>query len=90
MSDAVDRGITVTEIAAMDQPIDVCPETTAAFVVLGVFAWNCASCCAAVIYNNDFEGEISAEWSKASVTVSPAEQRAFLGEFGEEEVSLSR
>ena len=32
MSDAVDRGITVTEIAPMDQPIDVCPETTAAFV----------------------------------------------------------
>ena len=32
MSDAVDHGITVTEIAAMDQPIDVCPETTAAFV----------------------------------------------------------
>ena len=32
MSDAVDRGITVTEIAAMDQPIEVSPETTAAFV----------------------------------------------------------
>ena len=32
MSDAVDQGITVTEIAAMDQPIDVSPETTAAFV----------------------------------------------------------
>ena len=32
MSDAVDRGITVTEIAAMDQPIDVAQETTAAFV----------------------------------------------------------
>jgi len=32
LSDAVDRGITVTEIAAMDQPIDVSPETTAAFV----------------------------------------------------------
>lgn len=32
MSEAVDRGITVTEIAAMDQPIDVSPETTAAFV----------------------------------------------------------
>jgi len=32
LSDAVDRGITVTEIAAMDQPVDVCPETTAAFV----------------------------------------------------------
>ena len=32
MSDAVDSGITVTEIAAMDQPIDVSPETTAAFV----------------------------------------------------------
>ena len=32
MSDAVDRGITVTEIAAMDQPIDVSQETTAAFV----------------------------------------------------------
>ncbi len=32
MSDAVDRGITVTEIAAMDRPIDATPETTAAFV----------------------------------------------------------
>jgi len=32
LSDAVDHGITVTEIAAMDQPIDVCPESTAAFV----------------------------------------------------------
>ena len=32
MSEAVDRGITVTEIASMDQPIKVCPETTAAFV----------------------------------------------------------
>jgi hypothetical protein len=32
LSDAADRGITVTEIAAMDQPIDATPETTAAFV----------------------------------------------------------
>jgi phage tail sheath protein FI len=32
LSDAVDRGITVTEIAPMDQPIAVLPETTAAFV----------------------------------------------------------
>ena len=32
MSDAVDHGITVTEIAAMGEPIDVSPETTAAFV----------------------------------------------------------
>lgn len=32
MSDPVDRGITVTEIAAMDKPIDANPETTAAFV----------------------------------------------------------
>lgn len=32
MSDAVDRGITVTEIIAVDQPIDVFPETTAAFI----------------------------------------------------------
>ncbi len=32
MSDAADHGITVTEIAAMDQPIDAYPETTAAFV----------------------------------------------------------
>ena len=32
MSEAVDHGITVTEIAAMDQPIDVSRETTAAFV----------------------------------------------------------
>ena len=32
LSDAVDRGITVTELAAMDHAIDVSPETTAAFV----------------------------------------------------------
>ena len=32
MSDAADRGITVTEIAALDRIIDVSPETTAAFV----------------------------------------------------------
>ncbi len=32
MSDAADRGITVTEMTAMDQPIDVLRETTAAFV----------------------------------------------------------
>ena len=32
MSDSLDGGITVTEIAPMDQPIDVAPETTAAFV----------------------------------------------------------
>ncbi len=32
MSDSLDCGITVTEIAPMDQPIDVAPETTAAFV----------------------------------------------------------
>ena len=32
MSDAVDRGITVTEMAPMDEPIQVSPETTVAFV----------------------------------------------------------
>jgi phage tail sheath protein FI len=32
LSDAVDRGITVTEMTPMDQAIDVLPETTAAFV----------------------------------------------------------
>lgn len=32
LSDSMDRGITVTEIAAMDQPVDVNHETTTAFV----------------------------------------------------------
>jgi len=32
LSDVIDRGITVTEIAAMDQPIEVATETTATFV----------------------------------------------------------
>ena len=32
MSDGLDQGITVTEISPMDQPIDVFPHTTAAFV----------------------------------------------------------
>lgn len=32
MADATDRGITVSEIAPMDRPIDAGPETTAAFI----------------------------------------------------------
>lgn len=32
MSDAIDRGITVTEIAPMDGPVDATSETTAAFI----------------------------------------------------------
>lgn len=32
MSDALDRGITVTEISPMDRPIDVPPDSTAAFI----------------------------------------------------------
>ncbi|HEX2140114.1 MAG TPA: hypothetical protein VHG33_10420, partial [Woeseiaceae bacterium] len=32
MSDVIGRGITVTEIAAMDQPIDTGRETTAVFI----------------------------------------------------------
>lgn len=32
MADAIDRGITVSEIAPMDRPIDAGPETTAAFI----------------------------------------------------------
>ena len=32
MSDAFGRGITVTEIAARGDPVDVTPETTAAFI----------------------------------------------------------
>ncbi|MEE4163811.1 MAG: hypothetical protein V2I25_15015 [Woeseiaceae bacterium] len=32
MSDASGRGITVSELATMDQPVDVAPETTVAFV----------------------------------------------------------
>jgi len=32
LSDGVDQGITVTEIASMDQPIDVLPHTTTAFI----------------------------------------------------------
>jgi hypothetical protein len=32
LSDALDRGITVTEIAARGDPVDVTPETTAAFI----------------------------------------------------------
>lgn len=32
MSDALDQGITVTKIQAMDEPVDIAPHTTAAFV----------------------------------------------------------
>jgi hypothetical protein len=44
----------------------------------------------AVIYSNDFEGFVGSEWSSTSTDITPANSRAFLGQFaGDDAVSLS-
>ena len=40
------------------------------------------------IYSNDFEGAVGPEWSNTSVNTTPAGARRFLGQFGNETVSL--
>jgi hypothetical protein len=40
-------------------------------------------------YFNDFEGSVGSEWSHASTGVTPIGTRSFLGQFGNDTVSLS-
>ena len=41
-------------------------------------------------YTNDFQGSVGSEWSSSSVTAAPADSnRKFLGEFGNEGVTLT-
>ena len=65
LSDAVDRGITVTEIAAMDQPIDVSPETTAAFV--GRALRGPLNTPVLVTSFGDFQRRFGGSWSRSSL-----------------------
>jgi hypothetical protein len=44
---------------------------------------------AAVIYSNDFESVAGPEWSVQTKSVTPLEGRKFLGEFGNETVSVT-
>lgn len=44
---------------------------------------------AAVIYSNDFESVVGSEWSNTSTAVTPAGARKFLGQFGNQTVSLT-
>lgn len=55
-----------------------------------------ASCCVLIsspgmtqTYFNDFEGTVGPEWSNTSTDIAPAGARTFLGQFGNETVSLS-
>ena len=73
MSDAVDRGITVTEIAAMDQPIDVSPETTAAFV--GRALRGPLNTPVMVNSIGDFQRRFGGSWSRSSL--GPAVRQFF-------------
>ena len=43
---------------------------------------------AQVVYENDFETSVGAEWSQTITEVTPAGARTFLGQFGSETVSL--
>ena len=73
MSDAVDRGITVTEIAAMDQPIDVSPESTAAFV--GRALRGPLNTPVLVRNFGDFQRRFGGTWSRSSL--GPAVRQFF-------------
>lgn len=42
-----------------------------------------------LVYENDFEGDVGSEWSNNSTDVTPAGNRIFLGQFGNETVSLT-
>lgn len=44
---------------------------------------------AAMIYFNDFEGVVGAEWSNTATDVTPIGARRFLGQFGAQSVSLT-
>jgi len=41
-----------------------------------------------IVYQNDFEGLVGAEWSNTTTSVTPVGSRGFLGEFGNDTVSL--
>lgn len=42
-----------------------------------------------VVYSNDFQGAIGTEWSKTSTDVTPVNNRRFLGQFGNDTVTLT-
>lgn len=44
---------------------------------------------AGLVYTDDFEGAVGAGWSSATTSVTPVGGRTFLGEFGNEAVTLS-
>jgi hypothetical protein len=44
---------------------------------------------AAIVYTNDFQGTIGAEWSNTSTDTTPAAARRFLGQFSNQTVSLT-
>jgi len=73
LSDAVGRGITVTEIAPMDQPINTAPETTAAFV--GRALRGPVNTPVLVHHCGDFRRRFGDSWSRSSL--GPAVQQFF-------------
>jgi len=56
-------------------------------ILLTTIAW--PSPAMAQTYFNDFEGAVGLEWSDTSTDVAPAGARRFLGQFGNEVVSLT-
>lgn len=73
MSDAPDRGITVTEIASMGKPIDVWPETSVAFI--GRTLRGPLNIPVAVGSFADFRKRFGGSWSRSSL--GPAVEQFF-------------
>lgn len=62
---------------------------TYCFLVLAVCWILSASPAVAQTYFNDFEGAVGSEWSNTSTDTAPAGARRFLGQFGNQNVSLT-
>ena len=63
------------------------------YVILGLVWWVSAPASAALVYSNEFQGAVGSEWSHTGIASAPnpdyANTRLFLGEFGNDTVSLS-
>jgi hypothetical protein len=62
---------------------------TIIFMVLAILWLATPAAWATVVYTNDFEGPVGPEWSNATTSTTPTGGRKFLGQFGNESVTLS-
>jgi hypothetical protein len=78
--------VTIGETKKMKKLITIC---MAAVLIGAVLTLTANTAVADTIYSNDFESAVGSEWSNTSTAVTPAGARKFLGQFGNQTVSLT-